>query len=291
MRAKPVRRVSRRFQPTIGNGERLESRELLHSGSIGGVASAFVSAKPPLPAPATVRLQHAISVSQAGSTTTLQTINTPDATILVPSGLVPGRTYPLVVAFAFNGNPKIPFQVWITQAQQNQWIVYASKDFKNATLRNGLASSNAVAAKVKGQIDALSSTLPVDRSRIIFTGMSGAANYAEFMNLRYPGYAAGLIINSGRIPDQLFRKTPTPGFLTMPTSSEFDGSRRVGVFLASPTDHEFYGITKSNSRTMTALGWDILFLNFVGGHWNAPTPTYNQAIAWILSQPSWTAKP
>ena len=197
----------------------------------------------------------------------------------------------MVVAFAFDGNPKVPFQVWQTQAQKNDWIVYASKDFKNAALRAGLASSDAVASRVKAQIDALSSTLPIDQSRIIFTGMSGGANFADFMNLRYPGYAAGVIINSGRIPSQLFRKTPTPGFVTMPTESAFDGSRRVGVFLASPTDTQFFGITQSNSRLMAGLGWDTLFLSFRGGHWNAPPATYDQAITWIMSQPSWTATP
>src|SRR5262249_61191915 len=105
--------------------------------------------------------------------------------------------------------------------------------------------------------------------------------FSEFMNLRFPGYAAGIIINSGEIPSQFFSKTPTPGFLTMPTASDFAGSRRIGVFLASPTDTQFYGITQSNGRLVHSLGWDTLFLSFPGGHWNAPRFTYNRAISWI----------
>ena len=165
------------------------------------------------------------------------------------------------------------------------------KDFKNSVLQSGTASSDAVAARVKAQVDALTGILPIDPSRIILTGMSGGANYAEFMNLRYPGYAAAIIINSGRIPDQLFRTTPTPGFLTMPTASDFAASRREAVILCSPTDPQFYGISQVNARTMHDLGWDTLFLNFPGGHWNAPPATYNKAIAWLESQPSWSANP
>jgi hypothetical protein len=117
--------------------------------------------------------------------------------------------------------------------------------------------------------------------------MSGGANFADFMNLRYPGYAAGVIINSGEIPMQLFRKTPTPGFLTMPSGADFAGSRRLGVFLCSSSDGQFFGITQANEKMMHSIGWDTLFLNFPGGHKNAPPATYHQAIQWIMAQPTW----
>lgn len=286
-RMRPRRLASRRCRPGVDG---LEARELLHAGpAVGHVAAAVKSLPQPAPAIPVATIQNALAVSYANGTTWSQPIQTRDATILIPPGLVPGKTYPLVVAFAYNGNPIIPFEVWWTQATQNHWIIYASKDFKNSVLTSGLASSNAVAARVKAQLDTITTILPVDPSRIILTGMSGGANYAEFMNLRYPGYAAGIIINSGRIPAQLIRPTPTPGFLTMPTASDFAGSRREAVFLASPTDTQFYGITQVNARTMEGLGWDTLFLSFPGGHWNAPPATYNKAISWILSQPSWSA--
>ena len=241
------------------------------------------------PATGRVVIEHSLAASVTQQSGAGQFISSRDALIFVPSGLVPGHTYPLVVAFAYNGDPSVPMSAWRQQAEQNQWIVYASRQYTNSTLHGGLASSDAVASQVKTHVDALSATLPIDPSRIIFTGMSGGANYAEFMNLRYPGYAAGIIINSGRIPNQLFSRKPTPGFLTMPTSSAFGDSRRIAVFLCSPTDGQFYGISHANDRTMQQLGWDTLFLNFVGGHKNAPPATYHQAIDWILAQPSWTA--
>jgi len=170
---------------------------------VGHVAAAVKAAPKPAPAIPVATLQNALAASYAVGSTQLQSIQTRDATILIPPGLVPGKTYPLVVAFAYNGNPGIPFEVWWTQAKQNHWIVYASKDFKNSVLTSGLASSNAVAARVKAQLDTVTSILPVDPSRIILTGMSGGANYAEFMNLRYPGYAAAIISNSGHSRDLL----------------------------------------------------------------------------------------
>ncbi len=283
--ANPPRRASRKFQPVVDGVERLESRALMHSGAVAAVAHANA---PPAAFPI-AQLQAAVAVSYMNTGPGPFEVQTQDAAILIPSGLQPGHTYPLIVAFAFNGNPIIPFQVWWKQAQANHWIVYASKDFHNAVSRSGLASSEKVASEVMAQLNTLSSILPIDTSRIIFTGMSGAANYADFMNLLYPGYAAGIIINSGRVPNQLFSNHPTRGHLTYPTASAYAGSRRVGVFLASPSDSQFFPTTGANAKMMQRLGWDTLFLSFAGGHWNAPPPTYDKAIAWILSQPSWTA--
>jgi poly(3-hydroxybutyrate) depolymerase len=218
-----------------------------------------------------------------------QTIQTRDGTIFIPAGLQPGRTYPLVVAFAYNASPNIPLSVWRSQAQQNDWIIYASKEFNNDVLHAGLPTSNVVAAKIKAHVDAVVASLPIDPTRIVFTGMSGGANFADLMNLRYPGYGAAVIINSGEIPMQLFRRTPTPGFDTFPSAGDFGASRRVAVFLCSPSDSQFFGITQANAKTMQRLGWDTLFIPFKGGHWNAPLATYQQAIAWIQSRPGWTA--
>ena len=290
-RARPHRRAVRRYQPALDSVLQLEPRALLHGGSVLAHASAVVRAAASPPVDPTAELQQALAISYATAPGSVETVQTHDATILVPTGLAPGHTYPLVVAFAYNGDPHVPFERWRTLSAQDSWIVYASKDFQNSVLHGGLGPSESVASRVKQQVDGLSPTLPVDRSRIIFTGYSGGANFADFMNLRYPGYAAGVIINSGQIPAQLFSKTPRPGFLTFPSASDFAGARDVGVFLASPADGQFYGITQANSHLMQKLGWNTIFLSFPGGHVNAPLSTYDQAIAWITSQPSWTANP
>ncbi|MDR3637888.1 MAG: hypothetical protein P4L84_29050 [Isosphaeraceae bacterium] len=285
----PGRRGARRFQPAVGGVERLESRALLHGGPVVGHVTAVVHRTPPPPADPTAALQQALAASYNSSPGNVLEVQSRDASILVPTGLVPGHTYPLVATFSWDGSPITEFQAWWNLAKQNGWIVYASKDYQNSVLRSGLASSDNVASRVKAQLDALPGVLPIDTSRIIFTGFSGGANYADFMNLRYPGYAAAVIINSGQIPAQLFSKAPRHGFLTFPTASSFAGSREIGVFLCSPADGQFYGISQANAKEMQSLGWSTVFLSFPGGHSIAPPATYDKAIAFIESQPSWTA--
>ena len=195
-RATPGRRASRGFQPGIDGTLRLESRELLHGGPVVGHASAVVGGAEPLPVDPT--LQQVLAVSYADAPGGNLSVSTRDATILVPTGLVPGRTYPLVVATEWDGSPITAFQVWWKLAEENEWIVYASKDYQNSVLHGGIVPSENVASRIIDQVNSVSATLPVDRSRIFFTGFSGGANFADFLNLRYPGYAAGVIINSDR---------------------------------------------------------------------------------------------
>lgn len=287
-RATLNRRHSRRFQPSVGGVERLELRALLSNAPVGHVSAAVRRTAPP-PTDPTPELQQALAASYTASPGGVLSVDSRDATILVPTGLVPGHTVPLVVTFSWDGHPITEFNAWWNLAKENGWIVYASKDYQNSVLHGGIGPSESVASRVKAQLDALPSTLPIDTSRIIFTGFSGGANYADFMNLRYPGYAAAVIINSGQIPAQLFSKTPRRGFVTMPTASAFAGSRTLGVFLCSPADGQFYGISQANAKLMQSLGWDTVFYSFPGGHSIAPPATYNQAIAWIESQPSWAA--
>jgi poly(3-hydroxybutyrate) depolymerase len=274
----------------VGGLERLEERALLHAGPVARHVAAAVRAPQNPPTAQGPSLQQALLESYAspGAFSSV-VVQTRDAAIIVPSGLVPGRNYPLVVAFAWNGSPGVPFEVWRTLAEQNHWIVYGSKDYQNAVLRAGVAPSVNLARVVKAQLDALAGELPIDTSRIIFTGYSGGGNYAEFMNLVYPGYAAAVISNSGRIPSELFRRRPTPGSLSMPTAADYAGSRREAVLIASPGDNPFYGDSLANVHTWESLGWDTLFVSIPGGHVQASPATYDRIIAWITSQPSWTA--
>jgi predicted esterase len=268
--------------------ERLEGRALLHGGHVARHVAALVRRNAPPPADPTAALQQALAAASTQPPGGVISVQTRDATILVPTGIVPGRTYPLVATFSWDGNPITEFQAWWNLAKENGWFVYASRDYQNSVLRSGFGPSEKVATRVKAQLDALPGTLPIDTSRIIFSGFSGGANFADFMNLRFPGYAAAVIINSGEIP-ALFRKTPRRGAAPMPTAASFDGSRKLGVFLCSPSDGQFYGITQANAKLMESLGWQTLFLSFPGGHSIAPPSTYNQALSWIESQPSWSA--
>lgn len=294
--ASPNRRGNRHRRPTLGGLERLEERALLHAEPVAHVAAAALRHPPAMratqesPQEVAASLQQALAQSFAtpGAYSSV-VVQTPDAAIIVPSGLVPGEKYPLVVAFAWNGSPGVPFEVWRRLAQENHWIVYGSKDYQNAVLRSGARSSVALAGAVRAQLDTLAGQLPIDTSRIILTGYSGGGNYAEFLNLLDPGYAAAVIANSSRIPNQLFRDQPTPGFLTMPTAADYAGSRRLAVLIDSPGDSPFYQDSLANLRTWQALGFDAIYVNIPGGHVQASPAVFDQIVAWLTSQPSWTA--
>jgi predicted esterase len=209
-----------------------------------------------------------------------------DATIVLPAQLEPGRTYPLVVAFSYNGHPVgdqyTALTLWKTLGPETGVIVYASKLYSNAAFHGSPSSLARVTQAIKAGIDAAIATYPADSSRIILTGLSGGGNYAEYFNLKFPGFAAAVIDNSGRIPFDKIKRS------TLPTASSFGDSRRVAVLLASPSDSSFYNDAVRNSVPYyRSLGWQTRFYSFPGGHNFAPVRVYMDAIRWMESLPSW----
>jgi hypothetical protein len=252
----------RRFRPTLHPGVWLEPREL-----------------PSAPA-------------ATGSAAQATVIQRRDATIILPSGFDPARTYPMVVAFSYNGQPDgtqyTPLKVWKTLGRELGWIVYASKQYSNAAFYSGPSAVRSVARSVKAHVDAAIASLPVDRSRIILSGLSGAGNFAQYFNLTYPGYAAAVIDNSGRIPFEDFGPPTNPGLVPLPKPQSFSDSRRAALFLASPSDSMFYGLAVHRDLPYyKSLGWQTLFLSFPGGHKNAPIRVFLKGIQWLESRPSW----
>ena len=82
----------------------------------------------------------------------------------------------MVVAFSYNGQPDgtqyTPLKVWKTLGRELGWIVYASKQYSNAAFYSGPSAVRSVARSVKRHVDAAIASLPVDRSRIILSGLS-----------------------------------------------------------------------------------------------------------------------
>jgi enterochelin esterase-like enzyme len=266
----------RRFRPSLDANMPLEARRLPSSAMVS------LAHRAPEVARTTTPSAHATIVQER------------DATIILPPGLQPGRSYPLVVAFSYNGQPVgdqyTPLTVWRTLGPELGWIVYASKAYRNQAFQGDPAVTVDVARSVKADLEAAFARLPVDRSRIVLAGMSGAGNFAEYFNLTYPGFAAAVIDNSGRIPFERFG-SPTAkdrAVEPMPDAQAFGASRRLAVFLASPSDTSFYiDATRHDRPFYQSLGWQTLFLSFSGGHRYAPIPVYLQAIHWLESRPSW----
>jgi hypothetical protein len=257
----------------------LEPRQLLSAASVPR-AIGSPSPSPPAAGSSTGSAPHATILQQR------------TATIILPPDLEPGRTYPLVVAFSYDGQPAgdqyTPLTVWKTLGPKLGWIVYASKEYSNAAFHAAPSVLRDVARSVRAQVEAAIASLPVDPSRIILTGLSGAANFAEFFNLTNPGFAAAVIDNSGRIPFELFGAARNPQLEPRPDPQSFGDSRRIAVFLASPSDSMFYGLALHDDLPYyKSLGWQTRFLSFPGGHRNAPIPVYLAAIDWLESRPSW----
>jgi predicted esterase len=229
------------------------------------------------------------TASVAGQGTVIQQ---PDATIILPSDLQSGRTYPLVVAFSYNGKPAgdqyTPLTLWRTLGPELGWIVYASKQYSNGAFYAGPAATRDVAQSVMASLNATIARLPVDRSRIVLTGLSGGGNFAEYFNLTYPGFAAAVIDNSGRIPFEDFGAAASGRGSTLPGPQSFGDSRRIAVLLASPGDPMFYNLALHRDLPYyQSVGWQALFVRFPGGHNFAPSSVYLQAMQWLESRPSW----
>ena len=257
------RRAARSFRPTdLPGAARLESRDLPSGG---------------LPPGATI-------------------VQRPDATIILPPDIEPGKTYPLVVAFSYDGIPDgdqyTPLKVWKTLGPEMGWIVYASKEDANADFyTKDPKVIPKTAATIKAHVDAAAADLPVDTSRIILTGMSGGGNFAEYFNLAYPGFAAAVIDNSGASPLRAVPGAPAARPGAEPPARRarsFGDSRRVAILMASPSDSTFYPLAIHRDRPYyQAVGWQTLFVSFPGGHHFAPLSDYRQSIAWLESRPSW----
>jgi predicted esterase len=210
-----------------------------------------------------------------------QQIDQPDATIDLPGGLSPGARYPVVAVYTPDGNIRRTLRTWQPVANRFHWIVYASKDYSNAAAA-AAPDFGTFLATAKAHLDAALTALPADRGHVVLSGFSGGAGFALDLNEDYPGFAAAVIDNAGG--SQYLNAPPGVSF----PASAFANSRRLAVFLSSPTDQRF-GPEASQTRDLYAAnGWQTLTLSFRGGHIEAPSATYLRAAGWIVAQPAWS---
>ncbi len=258
---------SRRCRPEL---QGLESRELL------SLSHPIVTERTDHPG----SIPPALAAPQA--TTVGRTIRQSDALIYLPPGLKAGATYPILVAFS----PTTSFftrtlNFWKAEANRNKWIIYSSREVTDRILRNAQYEYETLVPLVRQHIDAALREFPVDSSRIILAGFSGGAAFAHDLNIAYPGFAAAVVDNSN---GAFYAGVP---FDHLPPASEFSGSRRIAVFLASPSDHVFYAQVQATIPIYQHWGWQTLFLSYKGGHIPAPAARIRQAMAWLTSRPSW----
>lgn len=202
-------------------------------------------------------------------------LDQPDALIYLPSTLVQGKIYPMVVTFSPNGEASLLIQFWQPLAEQRQLIIYSSKIYRNRDDPVTKEFHQGELAQIKNYIDQAIQGLPVDRRKIIFAGPSGGGSWSHSMNVAYPGFAYGLIVNTGK-----FWELDDQPQLTM---QQFGVARNKIAFLASPTDFRYQEMQRDYSW-MKQWGFPVNWIEFEGGHRHAPRENYAQALNWLFAK-------
>lgn len=180
----------------------------------------------------------------------------------IPSGLIPGKKFPLVIAFSPNGDAASMLQLWQGIADKKKWFVCASKTFRNGQ------DIIPIFDKLHSALEILLTNYPIDVTAIIVTGMSGGGMGAHFFSFYYPQMVSAIIVNTGMI-DSRFKATKT-GY----------PMNKIAVFLASPIDFR-YREMQSDKDFLESLGWKIKWIEFPGGHIIASEEVYDEAVNWL----------
>lgn len=152
--------------------------------------------------------------------------------------------------------------LWKPVADKLKWVVIASKEFKN-----GIDMTQSLAA-LSESLNQVTAQFPIDKSKIILTGISGGAMGAHAFAYTYPSMVSAVIVNTGMINEYyLERKSNYP-------------RHKIAVFLASPSDFR-YNEMRRDREALESLGWMIKWIEFKGGHTLAPLPVYLEAANWI----------
>lgn len=192
-------------------------------------------------------------------------IDKPEYILYVPSGIYPTQKYPLVIALSPGANAQSMINTWKEVAEDCKWIILASKEF-----RNGVDPAP-VFSRIVNILRDLSSQLPIDKSKIIATGLSGGGMGSHYFAFLHPDLIAAVVINTGMMHEQFVGQ------------GDIYPKDKIAVFLASPTDFR-YGEMKRDRAFLEGLGWKTKWIEFQGGHTFAPHSSYKEAAEWLKEQ-------
>jgi predicted peptidase len=192
-------------------------------------------------------------------------IDNPEYIIYVPSGIDYSQKYPLVIALHPIASASSMIYVWKGVAEEQKWIIFASKEFRNGIDMNKTFSG---ITDILGEV---CTKFPIDKSKIIATGFSGGAMGAHAFAFSYPRLISAVIINTGMIHEHyLGQKFMYP-------------RGKIAVFLASPTDFRYTEMER-DQKFLQDLGWQTKWIEFTGGHILAPDSAYREAAQWLKEQ-------
>lgn len=194
-----------------------------------------------------------------------KTIDRPQYVLYIPSGIDIAKKYPLVIALSPNADTQSLLSAWKGVSEKYKWIIFASKEFRNGSGRTTISK---VASLVKAVIE----ENPVDRTRIIATGLSGGTMGAHALAFFHPELVSAVVANCGMI----FQRYRNERWQEYPKG-------KAVVFLASPTDFRYEDM-KRDKVFLEGLGWKTKWIEFKGGHTFAPESAYQEAARWLSGQ-------
>jgi len=185
--------------------------------------------------------------------------------LCVPEGIDISKKYPLVVALSPSADAESMIKTWQDVSNKYKWIIFASKENRNEI------NLIEFIPELATLIEEISSEFPVDRSKIIATGLSGGGMSAHAFCFSYPKLISAVVVNTG-ITHEYYRER----------INEYPRGKLV-VFLASPTDFR-YEEMKRDRDFLENLGWKVKWVEFKGGHKIAPSSAYEETAEWLQGQ-------
>jgi predicted esterase len=181
--------------------------------------------------------------------------------LYVPGGINGGGKYPLVVALSPSADADSMIAVWRPIADRHRWIILASK-----VSRNGVDIAP-VAKTVLSDVAEVEAAYPVDKAKIIFTGLSGGGMASHYFSYEYPDMVSAIVVNTGMLAENYSMDSPY-------------AENKTAVFLASPTDFR-YTYMQRDKLFLDSKGWRTRWIEFEGGHTFAPQSAYEEAAEWL----------
>ena len=171
----------------------------------------------------------------------------------------------MVVGLSPGGDAQSVINAWKGTAEEYGWVIFASKIYKNG------GDMDAMLSGIANKLNEVFINFPIDKSRVIATGLSGGGMGAHAFSFLYPRLITAVVVNTGIMHEYYIgQKYRYP-------------REKIAVFLASPADFR-YGEMKRDRDFLEGLGWQTKWIEFQGGHTMAPDSTYREAAAWLTEQ-------
>jgi predicted esterase len=199
-----------------------------------------------------------------------QTIETGEYLLVIPEGLDPQAPHPVIVAFSPSANGRQLVEEWRNLAAKHRCLLLASK-----LVRNDMDPSPLL-KRIRSKLQGFAQTYGADPGRVVAVGVSGGGMTAHLFAFQYPDTVAAVISCVGYIHEKTL------------TQKDRYPRGKTAVFLTGPTDFN-YKLMGEDRKFLQSLGWSVRWIEFPGGHHQAPEDVRDEALTWILGQPPFAA--